>query len=469
MSNNTAKSIFEHTGDSVEDWAKRDVAEDACKEASKNASSDIARSIPSLINVALVIVNALNMPRGAIAASRLVDLLGAARRAGVMRFHLDDAAVAPEGNVEPTRATTSDIIPEPSDDEVLVTNQGGSAFHASALGVLLGAACIDNLFIAGDDGDFAATSLLREARARKLNVIVATDALSHGPARWSADHAGHAVESGANANADANTAQLATAVALIEFFAGCDPLIDSAQQREAIKNTRLLRTLRQRVLPPHTALVIIDVQNDFCDPAGANGRRDAAMGDVFAVSRQIPLLREAAREAGCLTIHVHAEYGRHVRNVGSPYRFPSKDTREGAVWSASAAAEIDEAQGFADNDVEVCLPGTWGADLIDALDVRVGDLTVRKHRFSAFIGTPLEAMLRGRGIRTVVVAGVTTNCCVESTVRDGAMLDFNMVVVSDCVAVKDTVKPLHTASLEQIQTYFGVVTTLPKLCEAWAV
>ena len=431
---------------------------DADVDATQDVKPAMARSGLALISVALVIVNASQMPAGSTSAHQLAHLLQAARRAGVMRFYLDDAASL-------SADAASSITREPSDDEVVVMNQGGSAFHGSALGILLGAACIDTLYVVGDDTDFAATSLVREARARKMKVVIATDAMTNGPARWSAAHSA----ADANANADDKVPQLATAESIVVSWDAGQPLIESAQQREALKNKRLLRTLQQRVLPPHTALVIIDVQNDFCDPAGANGRRDPAMGDVFEVSRQIPLLREAAREAGCLTIHVHAEYGRHVRNTGSPYRFPSKETREGAVWSASAAAEIDDAQGFADDDVEVCLPGTWGADLIDALDVREGDFTVRKHRFSAFIGTPLEALLRARGIRTIVVAGVTTNCCVESTVRDGAMLDFNMVVVADCVAVKDTVKSLHIASLEQIQTYFGVVTTLPKLRDAWRV
>ena len=75
-------------------------------------------------------------------------------------------------------------------------------------------------------------------------------------------------------------------------------------------------------------------------------------------------------------------------------------------------------------------------------------------------------MLRARGIRTLIFAGVTTNCCIESSVRDASMLDFHVVVAGDAVGVKDSVAALHAASLEQMRTYFALVEPVERITEA---
>ncbi len=76
-------------------------------------------------------------------------------------------------------------------------------------------------------------------------------------------------------------------------------------------------------------------------------------------------------------------------------------------------------------------------------------------------------MLRARGIKTVVLAGVTTNCCVESTAREVAMKDYYLVVAEDCVAVKDKLRSLHDASLESMRLYFGQVRPAAELIGIW--
>ena len=82
-------------------------------------------------------------------------------------------------------------------------------------------------------------------------------------------------------------------------------------------------------------------------------------------------------------------------------------------------------------------PGAPLHALDPALDVRECDLRLRKYRFSAFTRNPEdpEALLRARGIDTVVVTGVATNICCESTARDAMMLDFRVVMVADCCAL----------------------------------
>jgi nicotinamidase-related amidase len=232
------------------------------------------------------------------------------------------------------------------------------------------------------------------------------------------------------------------------------------------KAADLLTTLEQRIDPHHAALMLIDVQNDFCDTRGAVGRSGEPVTMISSAVARIKELLAAARAAGVAIIHVRAEYGELYRGIGSPYRFPASNAMEPAVWTASAA-DLSSGESFAANEVEVCLPGTWGQQFVDGIVPRADEPVITKHRFSAFVDTGLDPMLRARGIKTVILAGVTTNCCVESTAREVAMRDFYLVVAADCVAVKDRLRSLHDASLESMRLYFGQVRPAAELIGAW--
>ncbi len=234
----------------------------------------------------------------------------------------------------------------------------------------------------------------------------------------------------------------------------------------ARKAAELLSSLEARIDPQHAALVLIDVQNDFCDSRGAVGRNADATEMIRSAVVRIQELLTAAREAGVTVVHVRAEYGALYRGIGSPYRFPTTGAMEPAVWTASAA-DLSAGASFAQDEVEVCLPGSWGAQFVDGIVPRPGEPVITKHRFSAFVDTGLELMLRARGIKTVILAGVTTNCCVESTARDVAMRDYYLVIAEDCVAVKDKLRKLHEASLESMRLYFGQVRPAAELMRIW--
>jgi nicotinamidase-related amidase len=176
----------------------------------------------------------------------------------------------------------------------------------------------------------------------------------------------------------------------------------------------------------------------------------------------------SAREAGLMIVHVRAEYGPLYRNVGSPYRYPAQGRREPAVWSASAG-EPGAGGSFGAGEVEVCLKDTPGADFVAGMEPLPGEPVVVKHRYGAFRDTGLDVLLRANNIRTLVVGGVTTNCCVESAVREAAMRDFYVVVAADCVAVKDRIADLHRASLESQSLYFALVRPLAELRAAWGL
>ncbi|MCS7003092.1 MAG: cysteine hydrolase, partial [Dehalococcoidia bacterium] len=116
--------------------------------------------------------------------------------------------------------------------------------------------------------------------------------------------------------------------------------------------------------------------------------------------------------------------------------------------------------------VNICLEGTWGQELVAGLAAQRDDIVVKKHRYSAFTNTNLDLILRGHGIRTVVVTGCSTNACVESTLRAGFELDYYIVVPSDGVASWDV--DLHHATLANVRHRFGVVTTADEIIAIWA-
>lgn len=227
-------------------------------------------------------------------------------------------------------------------------------------------------------------------------------------------------------------------------------------------------SLAERVAPRHAALLLIDVQNDFCAPDGATGRLNQSMTMIDVAVGRMKALLAAARDAGLFIVHVRSVYGELFRHVGSPYRFPAHGGREPAVWTASAADDSGRNAARPSGPSEVCLADSWGGQFVDGMEPRPYEAIVTKHRFSAFRDTGLNDLLRARGVRSVIVAGVTTNCCVESTAREATMRDFHLVVVSDCVAVKDHLRDLHDATLESLGLYFGLVRPSTDIMAAWA-
>jgi nicotinamidase-related amidase len=221
-----------------------------------------------------------------------------------------------------------------------------------------------------------------------------------------------------------------------------------------------------RLSPENAALLLIDFQNDFCAAEGATGRTGASMRMIDAAVRRTRELLRSAREHGNFVVHVRAEYGRHWRSPSSPYRFPVEGRREPAVWTASAA-DMSTNRWFEEDETEVCRTGTWGAEFVEGLCPEPGEAVITKHRFGAFAGTGLDQLLRARGLSSLVVAGVTTNCCVETSAREAVMREFSLIVVEDCVGVKDHLADLHRATLEALGTYFGLVRPASDIIAEW--
>src|SRR5699024_6705434 len=167
---------------------------------------------------------------------------------------------------------------------------------------------------------------------------------------------------------------------------------------------------------------------------------------VAAVVDRAATLLTAARQAGALIVH--------VRMIG--------DAR---YLSEAQKAILQRNNG---EPVPSCvLEGTWGADFADVLEPVIGDteLIVDKHRYSAFIGTRLDQILRSHRIRTLIVGGVATSGCVESTIRDGFMLDHHVVVPADICG--DYEQQRHDASLSKLHGSYATVTDADEVLAQW--
>lgn len=189
-----------------------------------------------------------------------------------------------------------------------------------------------------------------------------------------------------------------------------------------------------------TALVCVDFQNDFCHEDGFFAQAGHDVSPCAAAAAHAFATAAAARAAGVTIVLT-----RTVRTDPAKRRLrPSRHPEE---RSAAASATLGKPS---------YLPDAWGTQILPDL-LPLADLVVDKPRQSPFHRTELEQDLRSRGLGFVVVAGVTTNCCVDCTIRDAAVRDFDVLVLDDCVGAFAAERHLHDATLENASRFFGVV------------
>ena len=165
--------------------------------------------------------------------------------------------------------------------------------------------------------------------------------------------------------------------------------------------------------PKHTAVVLIEYQNDFTSEGGA---LHGAVGDVMESTGMLENTRglvEAARAAGATIVHAPITFAPGYGELADhPYGI-----LKGVV------------------DSTAFVKGEWGAEIVDSLAPQEGDVVVEgKRGLDTFATTNLDFILRGRGITTVILAGFLTNCCVESTMRSAYENGYRVITLVDCTA-----------------------------------
>ena len=176
-----------------------------------------------------------------------------------------------------------------------------------------------------------------------------------------------------------------------------------------------------RVDPERTALIVVDMQNDFVSEGGT-----LRVADAETTVPAIAALLELARSSGMRVV-----YSQDTHREGDP---------EWAIWPEHARE------------------GTWGWQIVDALAPREHETVLRKVRYDAFYGTPLDHLLRLWGVDTLVLCGTVANICVHYTAASAALRWYSVIVAKDAVSALEEFD--MEASLRQTAFLFaGRITT----------
>ncbi|MEO8715493.1 MAG: isochorismatase family cysteine hydrolase [Acetobacteraceae bacterium] len=188
--------------------------------------------------------------------------------------------------------------------------------------------------------------------------------------------------------------------------------------------------------PRHTAVLVVDIQNLFVG--------FPLHPPVEEVLPRLHRFIHAARSAGAMIVRI---------GIVVPEEMYS------AVWQRQHGPLQHGLPG------SLLAPGSEAAAFYPGFEPEPGDVVIIKPRYSAFIGTPLETVLRSKGIRTVIVGGLTTDVCVGGTARDAFQRDFTTITLSDCAAEQTLAR--HESGLATLASVFGMVCDSSELLDVW--
>jgi nicotinamidase-related amidase len=192
--------------------------------------------------------------------------------------------------------------------------------------------------------------------------------------------------------------------------------------------------------PNKTALLVIDMQRDFCCQGGYG---HLAGGDVRPLQSIIPRIREVldtARSLGLLIVHTREG---HLPDLSDCPQAKQERSRY-------AGAEIGAKGPLG----RFLIRGEFGHDFVNELTPLPGELVIDKPGFGAFYKTNLENLLEERGITHLIFTGVTTEVCVHSTLREAVDRGFYCLLLEDCCAAYD--RELHQAAVRMIESEGGI-------------
>jgi ureidoacrylate peracid hydrolase len=199
-----------------------------------------------------------------------------------------------------------------------------------------------------------------------------------------------------------------------------------------------------QVDPARTALIVVDMQNAF---GSGGGMFDKAGIDITSIQAAVAPTRaavEAARQAGIKVIWIKMGFEPDLSDLGA------EDVPNGFLF-----LHLGVKDGVLDRD-------TWGTDIVDELSPHGDEPVIYKTRFSAFYRTELDELLRGWGVKYLVVTGCTTSICVESTIRDAFFRDYHCILLEDCASEpmgRNLSRSNHEATVLLVERIFGSVSS----------
>lgn len=182
--------------------------------------------------------------------------------------------------------------------------------------------------------------------------------------------------------------------------------------------------LREILRPESTAIIVVDVQNDFC-----------VASEFPAAATMLPRLKRLltdARTAGLQVIYTQVVHS---------------EVTDSEVWRSRYARYPHR--------LNICRPESKGVEIHPTVAPQPNDIVVVKHRYNAFLGTNLNVILQARKIRSLVFTGIATEVCVTATAREAFSRDYWTIVVSDCTATHSDEAQLF--ALRDVDRFFGRV------------
>lgn len=204
-------------------------------------------------------------------------------------------------------------------------------------------------------------------------------------------------------------------------------------------------SIEEIVDPKHTALLVIDIQNDH-GPQGCLAKNDRDISWVLNIVPDVKKVLTEARRRGMLVIFTSVTVSKDGRAESPPLlRFRNK------------VPHISDVEEYEVED-------TWGNDVLDELERAPDEPWIVKYRASAFHGTRLDLILRNGKIETAVVVGLATEACVDATAKDLLAYGYYPVILRDCVTSSQ--RDLHDAALLIMSVRYDVITS-EELFQAW--
>jgi ureidoacrylate peracid hydrolase len=204
-----------------------------------------------------------------------------------------------------------------------------------------------------------------------------------------------------------------------------------------------------------TALIVVDMQNGYCTPGGYFGYLGVDLTPTQSqVIPAIARLVGVSRDAGIQVVWFQNGWDAEQKEAGGP---GSVNQRKGNSLKLMRAKP--ELHGT------LLTKGGWDYDFVEQLAPAPNDIVLPKPRYSGFAGTALNSMLRSRGIETLLVCGVATNVCVESTIRDAFFLEFFPVLIRDACSQAGP-DFIQQATIYNVEQFFGWTATVDDVASA---
>ena len=203
----------------------------------------------------------------------------------------------------------------------------------------------------------------------------------------------------------------------------------------------MISGIKEYTDPNRSAVLVIDMQNDFCHPEGYFAKQHC---DLIPIHEMLPFLQrylEGARKLGVTIVHVKSY-------LDEKFLSPPMIARNKQFGRING----------------ICRKGTWGSEFYGIFPVG-NEIVLTKHAYSAFIDTDLREKLLSKGKQSIMVTGVMTNVCCESTLRHGFMLGFYTFLIEDCCASVE--KTAHLAAVDNVRKYFGWVLNSNDIVSHW--